>query len=372
LSNIFSQIDLDFTRRALALAAEGVGLVSPNPLVGCVIVSTDGEVVGEGIYIYDNATHAEVLALEQAGERSKGGTAYVSLEPHHHQGRTPPCTEALINAGIKRVVVPVEDPNPLVSGSGFTRLSEAGIEVVIGILADEAARQNEKFFHWHRTSRPFVHLKMALSLDGRIATYTGDSRWITGEESLKRVHEIRHEYDAILIGANTAVVDNPHLTDRSEKKRRRPLVRVVLDNSLRLSIASNLALTAREIPTIIFTDSEDTEKIADLKNEGVEVAQIAEGGRNLRLVLHELGKRGLQSVLVEGGTKVAGSFYDARLIDKVTFFIAPMIIGGKDAPPAIGGVGAQRLSSAMQLQNVEVARRGEDIEVTGYPFKSDE
>ncbi len=360
------------TRRALALAAEGVGQVSPNPLVGCVIVSADGEVVGEGAYVYENVTHAEVLALQQAGqqagERARGGTAYVSLEPHHHQGRTPPCTGALINAGIKRVVAPVEDPNPLVSGTGFAHLREAGIEVVTGILADEAARQNEKFFHWHRTGRPFIHLKMALSLDGRIATHTGDSRGITGDESLRRVHALRHEYDAILIGANTAVVDNPSLTDRSGKPRRRPLVRVVLDNSLRLPIASNLVLTAREIPTIIFTASEDSEKISGLRNKGVEVAQIAEGGRNLGSVLHELGKRGLQSVLVEGGTETAGSFYDARLIDKVSFFIAPLIIGGKDAPAAIGGKGAQHLSSAMRLQNMEVTQHGEDIEVTGYPL----
>jgi diaminohydroxyphosphoribosylaminopyrimidine deaminase/5-amino-6-(5-phosphoribosylamino)uracil reductase len=370
LNKDFSEFDVIMTRRALALAAEGVGQVSPNPLVGCVIVDAHHEVVGEGAYIYDSVTHAEVRALEQAGERAKGGTAYVSLEPHSHQNRTPPCTEALINAGIARVVAPIEDPNPMVSGTGFARLREAGVEVVTGILADEAARQNEKFIHWHRTGKPFVHLKMALSLDGRIATYTGDSRWITGDESLRRVHEMRHEYDAILIGANTAVVDNPHLTDRSKRKRRRPLVRVVLDNSLRLSIASNLVLTAREIPTIVFTDSEDSEKISDLRQDKVEVVQIAEGGRNLRLVLHELGKRQIQSVMVEGGTETAGSFYDARLIDKVSFFIAPMVIGGKDAPPAVGGTGAQRLSSAMRLRDTVVTRHGEDIEVTGYPENS--
>ncbi len=240
-----------------------------------------------------------------------------------------------------------------------------------GILAEEAARQNEKFFHWHRTGRPFVHLKMAVSLDGRIATYAGDSRGITGEESLKRVHDLRYEYDAILIGANTATVDNPQLTDRSGKPRHRPLARVVLDNSLRLPLSANLVLTAREIPTIIFTSSEDAEKITGLKNKGVEVVQTGEGGRDLTGVLNELGKRGFQSVLVEGGTETAGSFYDAGLIDKVSFFIAPLIIAGKDAPAAIGGTGAQRLSSAMRLQNVGVTRQGEDIEVTGYPEKEE-
>lgn len=370
MSDNFSEFDVIMTRRALALAAEGVGLVSPNPLVGCIIVDARHEVVGEGAYIFDNIVHAEAVALAQAGERARGGTAYVSLEPHHHQGRTAPCTEALINAGIVRVVSPIEDPNPLVSGTGFARLREAGIEVVTGVLADEAARQNEKFIHWHRTGRPFVHLKMALSLDGRIATYAGDSRWITGEESLTRVHHIRHEYDAILVGANTAYVDNPQLTDRSGRKRRRPLARVVLDNRLRVLQATALVHTAREIPTIVFTDSDDSDKVSYLKDQGVEVVQIAEGGRNLTLMLHELGKRGLQSVLVEGGTETAGSFFDSGLIDKVTFFIAPMVIGGKDAPPAIGGTGAQRLASAMRLENIEVLRHGVDIEVSGYPKKS--
>jgi diaminohydroxyphosphoribosylaminopyrimidine deaminase/5-amino-6-(5-phosphoribosylamino)uracil reductase len=209
LTQKFSELDLQMTRRSLELAACGVGQVSPSPLVGCAIVAENGEMVGEGCYIYEKLTHAEVIALNQAGEKSKGATAYVSLEPHAHYGRTPPCTEALINAGIKRVVCPIEDPNPLVAGKGFEFLRQSGIEVVTGILQAEAERQNEKYIHWHKAKRPFVHLKMAISLDGRIATRTGDARWITGEESRKKSHELRHEYDAILIGANTATVDNP-------------------------------------------------------------------------------------------------------------------------------------------------------------------
>jgi diaminohydroxyphosphoribosylaminopyrimidine deaminase/5-amino-6-(5-phosphoribosylamino)uracil reductase len=268
------------------------------------------------------------------------------------------------------VFSPIEDPNPLVSGKGFKVLREKGIEVVTGILAEEAARQNEKFIHWHKTGRPFVHLKMATSLDGHIATRTGDSRGIIGEESLKKVHELRHEYDAILIGANTATVDNPSLTDRSGKNRRRKLVRVVLDNSLRILPNSQLVLTAKETPIIVFTDNETEEKAKLLKDEGVEVIRIAEGGRNLLGVLQEFGKRDLQSVLVEGGTKIAGAFFDAKLIDKVTFFIAPIIIGGRDAPTAIGGQGAQQLSSAMRLRNTEITHHGKDIEITGYPFFS--
>ena len=219
--------DYEGTRLALLLASKGKGLVSPNPLVGCLIESADGRHIGEGTYIYDGITHAEVIALEQAGEDALGGTAYVSLEPHSHHGKTPPCTQALIDAGIKRVVCPIEDPNPLVSGRGFEELRNAGVEVVTGILADEASKENEKFICWHKKQRPFVHLKLAMSLDGRISVDNSVSTALSGVAALLCVHLLRHEYDAILIGANTAVVDDPSLTDRSSLPRRRPLVRVV-------------------------------------------------------------------------------------------------------------------------------------------------
>lgn len=364
----FSDFDKEMMRRALKLASFGIGQVSPSPLVGCVIAAENGEVVGEGTYIYEKKTHAEILALQQAGEKAKGGTAYVSLEPHAHFGRTKPCTEALIKAGIKKVVAPIEDPNPLVSGNGFEQLRKNGVEVVTGILADEAARLNEKFIHWHKEKRPFIHLKLAMSLDGRISLRHSVSTTLSGKESFRMVHELRHEHDAILVGSNTAVTDNPSLTDRSGKERRRKLVRVVLDNSLRIPANSHLAATAKDTPTIVFTSSEDTRKIAELRNEGVDVVQIDGGGRNLPGVLQELGKREIQSVLVEGGTEVAGAFYDAELIDKVSFFIAPIIIGGKDAPTAIGGKGAQSLENAIRLENIEIKRHGEDLEVTGYPI----
>ena len=361
----FFNLDIEMTRRALDLAALGVGQVSPSPLVGCVIVAKNGEIVGEGTYIYENVTHAEVLALNRAGDKSRGATAYVSLEPHAHRGRTPPCTEALINAGIKRVVCPVEDPNPLVSGIGFEILRRAGVEVVTGILKDEAARLNEKFCVWHQKKRPFVHLKLAMSLDGRISLKNGVSTRISGDESAKRVQDLRHEHDAILVGGNTAVVDNPSLTDRSGKARRRKLVRVVLDNRLQISVDSTLVTTAKDVPTLVVSNSNDKEKIERLIDCGVEVVQ--ENARDLDAVLNALRKRDLQSVLVEGGAAVAGAFCDARLVDKITFIVAPIVIGGNIAPLAVGGSGANSLENALHLRDLQVVGRGSDFEFTGYP-----
>ena len=363
--------DLAFSARAIELAKEGIGLVSPNPLVGCVVVSTSGEVVGEGTYVYDDVTHAEVIAIEQAGERAKGGTAYVSLEPHAHHGKTRPCTEALISAGIDRVVAPIEDPNPLVSGKGFTKLRETGVEVVTGVLADEATKLNEKFICWHKKKRPFVHLKLAMSLDGRISLNKSISAALSGQSALTRVHELRHEHDGILIGANTAIIDNPNLTDRSGKLRRRPLARIVLDNSLRLPKEHTLVTTAQETPTLVFTsniDPVDTDPLIDL---GVEVVPVEGGPRNLVDVMEELYRRAIQSVLVEGGTEVAGAFIDARLVDKITLMIAPIIVGGQEAPVAIGGKGVESLCDALRLRDVSVEKHDADIEITGYPRPSD-
>src|SRR5687767_11011195 len=353
------------SRAALELAADGIGLVSPNPLVGSVIVDATGNVVGEGTYRYDRVTHAELIALEQAGERARGGTAYVSLEPHAHHGKTAPCTEALINAGIARVVAPIEDPNPLVSGKGFQQLREKGIEVVTGILADEATKLNEKFICWHRKGRPFVHVKMAMSLDGRISLNKSVSTVLSSESAVHRVHEFRHEHDAILVGGNTALVDDPSLTDRSGLDRRRSLVRVILDNRLRIPLKSKLVTTARETPTIVISNSVDDEKLKALAAAGVEVIRV--DARDLSAVLQALRERELQSVLVEGGTEVAGAFRDAGLIDKLTLMISPRVIGGPDAPVAFGGAGATSIEKAAPLKDVSIERHGDDIEITGYP-----
>jgi len=357
--------------RALELAAQGIGQVSPGPLVGTVIVDARGEIAGEGFYLYDRVKHAETLALEQAGERARGGTAFVSLEPHAHQGRTSPCTEALINAGIKRVVAPIEDPNPRVSGRGFARLREAGIEVCTGGMADEATHLNEAYIHFMRTGRPFVHLKMAVSIDGKVATASGDSRWITGEPARAQVHELRHQSDAIMIGGRTVRIDDPLLTDRSGRKRRRPLVRVVIEQYLRLSPESQLAQTTEAAPVIIFADEEpEPDSTGALKSRGVDVV-VQDSALDLNSVMEELGKRSIQSVLVEGGPSLAGLLMEAGLVNKVTFFVAPIIIGGQDALSAIGGSGAEKIADALQLEQVEVRQHGRDIEVTGYPkFKS--
>ena len=352
--------------RALELAARGAGQVSPGPLVGCVITDPRGETVGEGFYVYDGVKHAETLALEEARERARGATAYVTLEPHAHTGRTPPCTEALISAGVARVVAPHEDPNPLVSGRGFARLREAGVAVTVGVLAREAARLNEKYIHALRSGRPFVHLKLAVSLDGRIATRTGHARWISSEESRARAHRLRHEYDAILVGSGTATTDDPLLTDRSGLARRRTLVRVVLDEHLRLYPESNLACTAREAPVLVFaSDDADAQKVAALEECGVEVLRTASGGRDLAAVLEELNRRDVQGLLVEGGASIAGAFLRAGLVNKASFFIAPIILGG-DALGAVGGAGALNVADAAKLQDIEVVRRGPDVEITGY------
>lgn len=360
-------------RQALKLAARGAGQVSPGPLVGCVVVDVRGEVVGEGFYACDGQQHAETLALEQAGARARGATAYVTLEPHAHWSRTPPCTLALIRAGVARVVAAVEDPNRLVSGRGFEELREAGLKVTVGVLAREAERQNEKYLTALRRLRPFVHLKLACSLDGRIATSTGHSHWISSEESRARVHRLRHEYDAILVGAGTVVADDPLLTDRSGLPRRRPLLRVVLDNRLRLGLNSQLAQTAREAPLLVFTSRDaDPEKVLSLSTMGVQVhtpstdlCRPGESGVNLDAVLEKLYLIDVRSLLVEGGAGVAGAFLRAGLVDKASFFIAPLILGS-DALGAVGGTGPLTVEAATRFRDVEVTRHGDDVEVTGY------
>jgi diaminohydroxyphosphoribosylaminopyrimidine deaminase / 5-amino-6-(5-phosphoribosylamino)uracil reductase len=381
--------DSDYIKLALQLASQGKALVSPNPLVGSVAVK-DGEVIGRGYHRYDELKHAEAWALEEAGERARGSTIYVNLEPCSHHGsgkRTSPCVNTLVEAGVKRVVASMVDPNPRVNGRGFEQLRNAGIEVTVGLMEREARRLNEKYTKYITTGLPFVHLKTACSLDGRIATRSRDSKWITGEEARSASQMLRHEYDAILVGAGTVLADDPLLTDRTNRPRRKPITRVVLDGGLRISLRSKLVQTARESPLIIFTADEERFAVGRffdsagagspilasqqqiLEELGVTVIRIESSDRRLSLtrVLEELGKRQIVGLLVEGGSEVAWSFIEQRLVDKITFFIAPKIIGGHDGVPAIGGTGFELLNDALQLDEVEVLRRGEDWEFTGYP-----
>jgi diaminohydroxyphosphoribosylaminopyrimidine deaminase/5-amino-6-(5-phosphoribosylamino)uracil reductase len=380
--------DLEYIQQTLQLAAQGKGQVSPNPLVGSIVVK-DGQVIGRGYHRYAELKHAEAWALEEAGANAQGATIYVNLEPCAHNGngkRTSPCVEAIIQAGIRRVVASMVDPNPKVNGRGFEMLRAAGIAVSTGLLEREAQQLNEKYVKMVTTGMPFVHLKTACSLDGRIATRTGESKWITGEQARAAGQVLRHEYDAILVGINTALSDDPLLTDRAGLPRHRPLVRVVLDAGLRLPPKSQLVQTARETPLLVFTGNQEIldsmgfpiyaewgntldERKAVLQNLGVNVVQIPVDGAQLDLsqVLRELAKLSLTSVLVEGGAAVAASIIEQRLVDKITFFFAPKIIGGHEAKSAIEGEGVAHLSEALELRDLKVKPRGTDWEITGYP-----
>jgi diaminohydroxyphosphoribosylaminopyrimidine deaminase / 5-amino-6-(5-phosphoribosylamino)uracil reductase len=371
--------DSYYIRETFFLAEQGVGQVSPNPLVGAVVVR-DGEIVGRGFHRFNERHHAEVWALEEAGDRAQGATMYTNLEPCSHHGRTPPCTEAIIRAGVRRVVSSVRDPNPSVCGRGFDQLRAAGIEVVSGVCEADGMRLNEAFFMYQTENRPFVHLKTAASLDGRIATRTGASRWITGEAARTAGQELRHRYDAILVGIGTVVADDPRLTDRTGRFRHRPVVRVVLDARLRLPVASRLAQTAHEDPVWVFcaaseADAEQARRRAELERLDVKVfetplVRTQTDGRarlDIHAALRALARETVTGVLVEGGAEVAGSFLTAGLVDKVTFFIAPILIGGRAATGAVGGDGFAELRDAMRLTDVSTNHVGGDLVVTGYP-----
>ena len=356
-----------FMRRALELARRGEGYTRPNPLVGAVIVK-DGEVIAEGYHARYGGSHAEAVALERAGEDARGADLYVNLEPcvDFPGKKTPSCTEAIIRAGVKRVFVATRDPNSNVSGRGISRLREAGVEVVEGILEEEARELNEIFAHWIRTRRPFVSLKLAMSLDGKIATRTGDSRWITGEGSRRRVHELRRRHAAVLVGIETVLADDPELTVR-EVEGPQPL-RVVLDSRGRTPPSARvLDGTAR---TLIATTEEmprGTEE--ELRGRGAEVVRFPsrEGRVDIGKLLAWLGERDVDSVLVEGGGEVAWSFVSQGLVNKLYLFYGPLIVGGQGAVPAVGGEGFHRLSDALRVEIRRVERLGPDVLVVAYP-----
>lgn len=375
--------DEQLLRRALELARQGLGLASPNPYVGAVIADTNGNVVGTGTYTYGGVKHAEVLALEAAGSKARGATLYINLEPHAHQGRTPPCTDALISAGIRRVVASMPDPNPEVSGIGFEKLRAAGVQVEVGGLEEEARHLNEGFARYIRNGTPLVTLKSAMTLDGKIApppdrttrSDTGNGfsgTWITGEAARAHVHELRHHHDAILAGVGTILSDNPLLTDRSGKPRRRPLLRVILDSHLRLPIDSRLVQSVaaeRSNDVLVFCESADEKKINQLTELGIRVEKVADldpnGRPNLQAVLRRLGELEIVSLMIEGGSTVNRAALAANVVDKVFLYYAPKISGRLDAVPFAAATSGD-VREAVQVKHLRPHRFGEDFAVEAY------
>ncbi len=406
--------DESFMQRALELAREGVALASPNPRVGAVVVR-DGNIVGRGSYTYDGVKHAEVLALEQAGAEARGSTLYLNLEPCSHQGRTGPCAEAVIAAGVKRVVAAMRDPNPLVHGKGLEMLRAAGIEVVEGVCEAEARKLNESFAKYIRYKTPLVTLKAGMTLDGKIAPPPGESGnpsalgagdvsagWITSEEARAHLQELRHASDAILVGVGTVVADDPLLTDRSGRLRRRPLMRVILDSRLRLPLDSRVVKTANQDVLILCSMAEEKRKQA-LEAHGVRVEQVAmvsadrpmasnvrrmpvrrrtgtgapikpapspgiapAGRPDMQKVVERLGELEITSVLSEGGALLNWAALAAGIVDKVFLYYAPKILAGTGSVPFASGEGFRRLNEAAKVNSVTLHRFGEDFAVEGY------
>ena len=347
-----------FMRRALALAARGWGRTAPNPMVGAVVVR-DGVVVGEGWHAEHGGPHAEVEALRSAGELARGATVYVTLEPCNHYGKTPPCTEALIAAGVSRVVIACADPHPIARG-GAQRLREAGIEVTIGVEETAARELNAPFFHALSSDRPFVRLKLAVSLDGAIADHTRRPGWLTGEAARHEVHRLRADADAIAVGIGTVLADDPALTVRHGPAPRIAPVRVVFDGSARLPTDSRLARTARDVPVVVVCRTPDPERAAALGRQGVSLIQAATA-RDALLALRE---RGVRSLLVEGGATLAGALIQGALVDRLVIFRAPLVLGAGSLN-AFGTATAVRASDAPRWRLVE-SRRFEDDEMTVY------
>ncbi len=360
-------MDESYMKIALELAAKARGRTSPNPMAGAVIVK-EGNIVGRGYHLQPGTPHAEVNALNEAGKKAKGGTLYVTLEPCCHYGRTGPCTEAIIQAGVTKVVAAMIDPNPLVSGKGFKRLRDAGIEVVCGVLENEARRLNEVFIKYITTGMPFIVAKAAISLDGKIATRSGKSKWITGPVTRAYGHQMRDWYDAVMVGIGTVLADDPLLSTRLPGGGGRDPVRVILDSQARIPLNARVLNQQSKAPTIIaVTASVKHEKLEALRLAGAQVLVVGGGHRvDVAALMKMLGKRGITSVLIEGGAGIHGAAIPAGIADKAAWFIAPIIIGGLGAPGPVGGLGVDELSEAPALEIVEVRSMGQDIYVEAY------
>lgn len=368
--------------RALQLARKGIALASPNPCVGAVVVTDSGEVIGEGTHTYEGLKHAEVLALTQAGERARGATMYLNLEPCCHQGRTGPCADALIRAGIKRVAASMPDPNPQVAGQGFAKLREAGIEVSVGGMEAEARHLNEAFAKFIRSGRPLVTLKAAMTLDGKIAPPPGESEaptalgaggatggWITSQAARAHVQELRHQMDAIMVGVGTVIADDPLLTDRTAQKRRRPLLRVILDSRLRMPLECRVAKTVKDDVLVLCSFAEE-KKRRELEERGIRVEQVPlgspDGRPDMAQVMARLAEREITSVLIEGGAMVNWAALASGIVDKVFLYYAPKILAGTGSVPFAAGAGFRRMSEAASVRDLHLHRFGEDFAVEGY------
>lgn len=360
-------MDIDFMKLAIGEALKGLGRTSPNPIVGAVVV-LDGEVVGKGYHQRAGGAHAEVNALVDAGEKAKGATIYVTLEPCNHHGRTPPCTQAILKSGIKRVVVGMNDPNPGVTGGGNDFLVASGLEVKCGLLTKECEEINRPFIKHVKQGLPWVILKAGLSIDGKIAARNGHSRWITGESSRNYVHSLRDKVDAILVGIETVLADDPSLTTRLPEGSGRDPVRVILDTHLRFPAEAKMVSQQSASATIIYCGKNvDSAKLASLEKLGVKINCVdldGEGHIDLKKVLRDLGERQINSLLVEGGGRVHASFLKEKLADEAMFFVAPVFIGA-DGLPVVANLGLDRVSDAPRLSEVKTRRFDQDIMIEG-------
>ncbi|MCP9448778.1 MAG: bifunctional diaminohydroxyphosphoribosylaminopyrimidine deaminase/5-amino-6-(5-phosphoribosylamino)uracil reductase RibD [Nitrospira sp.] len=364
--------DLDFMALALRLAEKGRGTASPNPMVGAVVVR-EGRIVGRGFHLRPGLPHAEILALRQAGDLAAGATLYVTLEPCcHRKKRTPPCVPAVIASGIRRVVVAMTDPNPSVRGRGVAALRRAGLAVTVGVARREAEELNKAYSHWMKTKRPYVTLKAGMTLDGKIATATGESKWITGQQSRREAHRLRREADAVLVGAGTVMRDDPSLTARTGLRlarlaERQPL-RVVVDSRLRIPLKAKVLAQQEAAKTVVATTVlADPPKKQALLEQGIEVLTlpVVGGSVSLAALMSDLGKRGITSVLLEGGGKLNAAMLKARLVQHVRLYVAPLLLGGDDAKSVIAGRGPARLASAMRLRHLTTRMVGGDLVVEG-------
>ncbi len=364
-----SKHDETFMKLAICEAQKGIGFTSPNPAVGAVIVK-EGKVVGRGYHKKAGTNHAEVNAIIDAGDSCKGATIYVTLEPCNHTGKTPPCTQAILKSGIKKVVIGVLDPNPKVKGGGAAFLQSKGLEVVTGCLERECKKILAPFAKFIKTGMPWIRSKVASSLDGKVATKTGNSKWITNEKARRFGQKLRRWSDAILVGKETAIVDNPSLTYRDKDAEKKTLLRIILDTNLSCPSDLKLFNVTSNAPTMLVCSKEiDRNKITAFEDKGIVVLRIEKdqtGRLDLCSLLRELGSRQIQSVLVEGGATVQGSFWDKGLVDEAFFFFAPLVIGGKDAPSSILGNGVDKVQHAKRLRDIALNWFDDNYLITGY------